>query len=47
LLLDDREQLDDPLAQNEWGLFPTGGIDRKTCWKWKRSRHRIPFVSRH
>jgi hypothetical protein len=47
LLLDDREQMDDPLAHDERGLFPTGGIDRKTCWKWKRSRHRIPFVSRH
>jgi hypothetical protein len=47
LLLDDREQLDDPSAHDERGLFPTGGIDHKTCWKWKRSRHRIPFVSRH
>jgi hypothetical protein len=47
LLPDDREQMDDPLAHDERGLFPTGGIDRKTCWQWKRSRHRIPFVSRH
>jgi hypothetical protein len=47
LLLDDGEQLDDRLAHDERGLFPTGDIDRKTCWKWKRSRHCIPFVSRH
>jgi hypothetical protein len=45
LLLDDLEQLDDHLAHHERGLFPTGGIQRKTCGKWKSSRHRIPLMS--
>jgi hypothetical protein len=47
LLLDDSEQQDDHLAHDERGLFLSGGIKRKTCWKWKSSRHRIPFVSRN
>ena len=45
LLLDDREQLDDHLAHDERGLFPTGGIQRKPCWQWDRSRHRTSPMS--
>jgi hypothetical protein len=45
LLLDDREQMDDQLTHSERGLFPTGGIQRKTCEKWESSRHRIPLMS--
>ena len=33
LLLDDREQLDNHLAHDERGLFPTGGIQWKPCWQ--------------
>jgi hypothetical protein len=32
LLLDDGEQLDDQLAHDERGLFPTGAVKRKPCW---------------
>ena len=32
LLLDDREQMDNHMAYDERGLFPTGGIQRKPCW---------------
>ena len=31
LLLDDREQLNDQLAHDERGLFPTRSIKRKPC----------------
>jgi hypothetical protein len=33
LLLDDREQMDDPLAHDERGLLPTGGIKRYPYWQ--------------
>ncbi len=45
LLLDDGEQIDDPLAHDERGLFPTGRIKRKPCWQWDRGRHRTPHVT--
>jgi hypothetical protein len=41
LLLDDGEQLDDQLAHQEQCLFPTGGIQRKPCWKWERNHRYI------
>jgi hypothetical protein len=47
LLLDDREQLDDQVAHEEWGLLPTGGIQRKPCWQWDRSGHRTSPTSHY
>jgi hypothetical protein len=44
LLLDHREQPDDHLAHDQRGLFPMGGIQRKTCGKSKSGRHRIPLM---
>jgi hypothetical protein len=40
LFLDDGEQLDDHLAHDERGLFPTGGVQRKPFWQCDRSGHR-------
>jgi hypothetical protein len=42
LLLDDGEQLNDRLAHDERGLFPTGGIQWKPCWQWDKGRHCSP-----
>jgi hypothetical protein len=35
LPLDYSEQINDYLAHDERGLFPTGGIQRKSCWQRK------------
>src|SRR5215510_16004521 len=45
LWLDDREQLDDPWAQDVRGLVPTDGIQRKPHWQWERDRHHTPHVT--
>jgi hypothetical protein len=39
------EQLDDPWAHDERGLFPTGGIERKPCWQGERGIHRPPHIT--
>jgi hypothetical protein len=39
LFLDDGEQLDDCLAHDERGLFPTGGIQGKPCRQWDKGHH--------
>jgi hypothetical protein len=33
LLPDDSEEMEDELAHDERGLFPTGGIERKPHWQ--------------
>jgi hypothetical protein len=43
--LDDGEPMDDHLAHDERGLFPTGGIERKPGWQGDRGRHRTPHVT--
>ena len=43
LLLDDREQMDNPLAHDERGLLPAGGIKRYPYWQWERSGYGIPL----
>jgi hypothetical protein len=42
LLLDDGDQLDDQLAHEKQGLFPTDGIKAKPSGKWGRSRDCTP-----
>jgi hypothetical protein len=39
---DDGAQLEDRLAHDERGLFPTGGIQRKPCRQWDKGRHCSP-----
>ena len=47
LLLDNSKQLQDQLAHDKWGLFPTGDIQRNSGWQWARScyltAHIIPL----
>jgi hypothetical protein len=43
--VDDGEQMDDQLAHDERGLFPSGDIQRKPCWKWDRNSHCPPLVT--